>query len=127
MFSLKSNIELNNSQTIVNNATVWSFLMDNSATEFFTSSVGIGTGSRIDYFFIPSGIVGTSTLTLQTTADGVNFYDAQDTEGNAIEVTIDNSFSIEYLIDTLCIGVSSRFRCSGTNTSGSLKILAVQK
>lgn len=127
MVSLKSNIEVKNTQTVENNTIVWEFLIANSSTEFFTSGLGIDTGSRIDYFIIPNGITGTGTLTLQSTIDGVNYYDAQDKEGNPIVVTLNNSYAIEYLIDDLCIGAGSRFKCSGSNTAGSIKILAIQK
>lgn len=104
------------------------FNLDNGSTEFFTEPVGYPAAHHVHHRIVKeSTIVGSTTATLQSSLDGIIWFDTEDSAGDPITVTIADSLTSFLYLDIYAFGNFQRWKFTGANTGGSISIQTLVK
>lgn len=104
------------------------FNLANSSTEFYTEPVGFLTAHHVHHRIVAEEApVGTTTATLQTSLDGIIWFDTEDADSNSVTFTVDPSLDTVLYHDVYAFGNFQRWKFTGANSGGQLSIQTLVK
>lgn len=104
------------------------FNIDNSSVEFYTEPVGFPAAHHVHYKITKeSTIVGSTIASLESSIDGITWFDSKDNNGSSVTFTLDNTLTIFLFKDLYAFGSFQRWKFTGGNTGGSISVQALVK